>query len=228
MPDDAIEPTAVRIVYIARGVSKYEMYGPEEVAARYGVPVVRAGDAYAEMAMLRGDPSDGLPGVPGVGDKTAAQVVSKFDSWADLIGAVVEGGDPRLSAAVRAKLVKAAQYLTVAPEVVLVAKDAPIDWTGTARPLPHQPAGRQQHVRPRRGRPARQHRGSGGGDGLGRLLGAGHRDPTDQTVVVRVMDLEGVYPGHPGAVEKELLITHVDLPSEWQERRRDSATRPRR
>ena len=133
------EPTSVRIVYIARGVSKYEMYGPEEVAARYGVPVVRAGDGYAEMAMLRGDPSDGLPGVPGVGDKTAAQVVSKFDSWADLIGAVVEGGDPRLSAAVRTKLVKAAPYLTVAPEVVLVAKDAPIDWTGSTRALPHQP-----------------------------------------------------------------------------------------
>ena len=133
------EPVPTRIVYIARGVAKYEVYGPEEVAARYGVPVSRAGDGYAEMAMLRGDPSDGLPGVPGVGEKTAAQVVSKFDSWADLVGAVVEGGDPRLSAAVRAKLVKAAQYLTVAPGVVRVAPDAPIDWTGTTRALPHEP-----------------------------------------------------------------------------------------
>ena len=133
------EPVPTRIIYIARGVAKYEVYGPEEVAARYGVPVSRAGDGYAEMAMLRGDPSDGLPGVPGVGEKTAAQVVSKFDSWADLVGAVVEGGDPRLSAAVRSKLVKAAQYLTVAPGVVRVAPDAPIDWTGTTRTLPHEP-----------------------------------------------------------------------------------------
>jgi 5'-3' exonuclease len=90
------EPAPTRIVYIARGVAKYEVYGPEEVAARYGLPAARAGDGYAEMAMLRGDPSDGLPGVPGVGEKTAAQVVSRFDSWADLVGAVVEGGDPRL------------------------------------------------------------------------------------------------------------------------------------
>ncbi|WP_433798579.1 5'-3' exonuclease [Actinomycetospora sp. CA-084318] len=133
-------PTPVRIVYIARGVSKYEVYGPEEVATKYNVPVGRAGDGYAEMAMLRGDPSDGLPGVPGVGEKTASQVVSKFDSWAELITAVVEGGDARLSSAVRQKLVKAAPYLTVAPEVVLVAKDAPIDWTGSTRSLPHEPA----------------------------------------------------------------------------------------
>ena len=66
-------------------------------------------------------------------------MVSKFDSWADLIGAVVEGGDPRLSAAVRAKLVKAAPYLTLAPGVVRVAPDAPIDWTGRTRSLPHEP-----------------------------------------------------------------------------------------
>jgi 5'-3' exonuclease len=133
------EPTSVRVVYIARGVSKYELYGPEEVAARYGVPVARAGDGYAEMAMLRGDPSDGLPGVAGIGEKTAAQVVSKFGSWPELIGAVVEGGDPRMSSAVRAKMVKAADYLAVAPSVVRVAPDAPIDWTGERRALPHEP-----------------------------------------------------------------------------------------
>jgi 5'-3' exonuclease len=133
------EPTSVRVVYIARGVSKYELYGPEEVAARYGVPVARAGDGYAEMAMLRGDPSDGLPGVAGIGEKTAAQVVSKFGSWPELIGAVVEGGDPRMSSAVRAKMVKAADYLAVAPSVVRVAPDAPIDWTGERRALPHDP-----------------------------------------------------------------------------------------
>ena len=133
------EPTPVRVVYIARGVSKYELYGPEEVAARYGVPVARAGDGYAEMAMLRGDPSDGLPGVAGIGEKTAAQVVSKFGSWPELIGAVVEGGDPRMSSAVRSKMIKAADYLAVAPSVVRVAPDAPIDWTGERRALPHEP-----------------------------------------------------------------------------------------
>ena len=133
------QPTPVRVVYIARGVSKYELYGPAEVAARYGVPVARAGEGYAEMAMLRGDPSDGLPGVPGVGDKTAAQVVSKFGSWDELIGAVGTK-DPRMSSAVRAKLAKSSEYLAAAPVVVRVAADAPVDWTGTPTPLPHAPA----------------------------------------------------------------------------------------
>lgn len=132
-------PTTVRVVYIARGVSRYELYGPEEVAARYGVPVARAGEGYAEMAMLRGDPSDGLPGVPGVGEKTAAQVISRFDSWDELVGAVTTK-DPRLSSAVRAKLAKAGDYLAAAPAVVRVVPDAPIDRTPGAGALPHEPA----------------------------------------------------------------------------------------
>ncbi|MDF2978034.1 MAG: 5-3 exonuclease, resolvase-like protein [Actinomycetospora sp.] len=133
------DPTSVRVVYIARGVSKYELYGPEEVAGRYGVPLDRAGEAYAEMAMLRGDPSDGLPGVAGVGDKTAAQVVSKFSSWEDMIGAVLDRSDARMSSAVRAKMARAGDYLAVAPGVVRVAPDAPVDWTGERRTLPHEP-----------------------------------------------------------------------------------------
>ena len=133
------EPTPVRIVYVARGVSKYELYGPEEVAARYGVPVDRAGVGYAEMAMLRGDPSDGLPGVAGIGEKTAAQVISKFGSWDEIVAAV-GSKDPRMSSAVRAKMARVPEYLAAAPTVVRVAADAPIDWTGSVTPLPHSPA----------------------------------------------------------------------------------------
>ena len=133
------QPTAVRVVYIARGVSNYELYGPDEVATRYAVPRERAGEGYAEMAMLRGDPSDGLPGVPGVGEKTAAQVISMFASWDELVGAVTTK-DPRMSSAVRAKLANAGDYLDAAPAVVRVVRDAPIDWTGTQSPLPHEPA----------------------------------------------------------------------------------------
>lgn len=132
------DPTPIRVVYIARGVSKYEMYGPAEVATRYGVPAARAGAGYAEMAMLRGDPSDGLPGVPGIGEKTAAQVVSKFSSWDDLVEAIGTK-DPRLSSSVRAKLVKSGEYLDAAPSVVRVAREAPLDWTGVLRTLPHDP-----------------------------------------------------------------------------------------
>src|SRR6185312_9016599 len=66
------EPVSVRVLYIGRGLAKATKWGPEEVADTYIVPVDRAGPAYAELALLRGDPSDGLPGVPGVGEKTAA------------------------------------------------------------------------------------------------------------------------------------------------------------
>lgn len=132
------DPTPIRVVYIARGVSRYELYGPAEVATRYGVPAARAGAGYAEMAMLRGDPSDGLPGVPGIGEKTASQVISRFDSWDDLVAAVGTK-DQRLSSAVRAKLVKAGDYLDAAPSVVRVATEAPLEWTGSIRPLPHEP-----------------------------------------------------------------------------------------
>ena len=66
------DPVPVRVLYIGRGLAKATLFGPAEVAERYGLPAGRAGAAYAELALLRGDPSDGLPGVAGIGEKTAA------------------------------------------------------------------------------------------------------------------------------------------------------------
>jgi 5'-3' exonuclease len=120
------EPVPVRLLYIGRGLNKAELLGPPEVAAKYGVPTDRAGEAYAEMAMLRGDPSDGLPGVPGIGAKTAATLVGRFPSWAELVGAVTDRTDTRMAAPVRAKLAAAAPYLAVVEPVVRVALDAPV------------------------------------------------------------------------------------------------------
>ena len=76
--------------------------------------------------MLRGDPSDGLPGVPGIGAKTAATLVGRFDSWTDLCAAVLDRGDRRLAPPIRAKLAAAAGYLAVVEPVVRVALDAPV------------------------------------------------------------------------------------------------------
>jgi 5'-3' exonuclease len=121
------EPVQVRLLYIGRGLNKAEWLGPEEVAVKYGVPAARAGQAYAEMAMLRGDPSDGLPGVPGVGAKTAATLVGRFDSWAELVAAVTDRTDTRMAPPVRAKLAAAAPYLAVVEPVVRVALDAPVE-----------------------------------------------------------------------------------------------------
>jgi 5'-3' exonuclease len=120
------EPVPVRLLYVGRGLAKAELLGPAEVAEKYGVPVGRAGAAYAEMAMLRGDPSDGLPGVPGIGAKTAATLVGRFDSWTELCEAVLDRTDARLAPPVRSKLTAAAGYLAVVEPVVRVALDADV------------------------------------------------------------------------------------------------------
>jgi 5'-3' exonuclease len=82
------------------------------------------------MAMLRGDPSDGLPGVPGIGAKTAATLVGRFGSWAELRAAVDDRTDTRISPPLRAKLAAAAPYLAVVEPVVRVALDAPVRASG--------------------------------------------------------------------------------------------------
>ena len=133
------EPTPVRLLYIGRGLNKAEHLGPAEVAAKYGVPVDRAGAAYAEMAMLRGDPSDGLPGVPGVGEKTAATLVGRFGGWDELVAAVGDGTDTRIGASVRAKMARATDYLAVVEPVVRVALEAPVELSGDTA-LPTEPA----------------------------------------------------------------------------------------
>ena len=137
------EPVPVRLLYVGRGLAKAEHMGPSEVAEKYGVPAGRAGSAYAEMAMLRGDASDGLPGVPGIGAKTAATLVGRFPSWDELRAAVTDRADTRLSPPVRSKLAAAAPYLAVVEPVVRVALDAPVQFDRADR-LPAEPADPQR------------------------------------------------------------------------------------
>lgn len=119
------EPTPVRVIYIGGGLSKVQDYGPDELAERYALPAEHAGDAYADMAVLRGDPSDGLPGVAGIGEKTAAKLITEFGSLEALL-AGAGCGDKRLTPRNRAKLAEASDYLDAAPSVVRVVRDAPV------------------------------------------------------------------------------------------------------
>jgi 5'-3' exonuclease len=116
--DDSRE---IRVIYTARGVGRHEVVDESVVTQKYGIP----GRAYAAFATLRGDPSDGLPGVPGVGDKTAATLVSRFGDIADLLKAV---DDPRsdIAPTLRRKLSDARHYLAVAPFAVNVHTDVPV------------------------------------------------------------------------------------------------------
>jgi len=106
----------VRVLY---AVEKMKPYTEQTVAQKYGIP----GTAYAEYACLRGDPSDGLPGVKGVGDKTAAALVTRFGSVEGVLAALEDGTTDGFPAGVRAKLEAARDYLAVAPAVTRVVCD---------------------------------------------------------------------------------------------------------
>ncbi|WP_039798394.1 5'-3' exonuclease [Nocardia araoensis] len=116
---------AVRVFYAGRGLAKAELFGPAEVSAKYGVPQQNAGPAYADMATLRGDASDGLPGVAGIGEKSAATLISRFGSLDALVAAVDDPGAD-LAQGVRAKLRAAEGYLKAAAPVVRVVCDAEV------------------------------------------------------------------------------------------------------
>ena len=114
------DPT-VCVRYIGAGMSKAAVYRAADVASKYGIPP----GAYADFAALRGDPSDGLPGVAGVGDKTAATLINRFGSIEGLLAAM-DGRSTGLTATMRAKLAASRDYLQVAGKVVRVATDAPV------------------------------------------------------------------------------------------------------
>ncbi len=116
--DDA---RGVRVVYTQRGLLRPDVIDEAAITARYGIP----GRAYADFAALRGDPSDGLPGVPGVGEKTAAALIGTFGSIEGITRALDlgHGGFPR---GTRDKLERARGYLDIALSVVRVVDDAPL------------------------------------------------------------------------------------------------------
>lgn len=121
---DTPEPP-VRVLYAGRGLAKAELFGPVEVAAKYGVPERNAGPAYADMATLRGDSSDGLPGAAGIGEKTAATLISRFGSL-EALRAAVDDPAADLAQGIRTKLRTAAVYLDAAAPVVRVVRDADV------------------------------------------------------------------------------------------------------
>ena len=108
----------VRVLYIARGVGRHERATNDWVRDKYGIDARQ----YADFATLRGDASDGLPGVPGVGEKTAATLLGRFGDMAGILEAVADPGSD-LAPGPRGKLKAAADYLSVAPQVVAVARD---------------------------------------------------------------------------------------------------------
>lgn len=128
--DDRAE---VRVLYIARGVGRHERVTEDVVRQKYDVDARQ----YADFATLRGDASDGLPGVSGVGEKTAATLLKRFGDVPGILAAADDPGSD-LGPNPRSRIRAAADYLAVAPRVVAVSRD--LDLAAHDATLPREPA----------------------------------------------------------------------------------------
>jgi 5'-3' exonuclease len=111
----------IKVVYLARGISAHDLVDITWVADKYSIP----GDRYALFAMFRGDPSDGLPGVKGIGEKGAALIANNFASVDEAI-AGAKSGHAALSASLAKKIIDGTDYLKIAPTLVNCARDVAI------------------------------------------------------------------------------------------------------
>jgi 5'-3' exonuclease len=125
----------VRVLYIARGVGRHEVVDNAWVQAKYGIPAA----AYVDFATMRGDASDGLPGISGIGDKTAASLLTSYGNLEGILAAA-SGPKPKISSSVVAKLGAAIDYLAVAPSVVAVARDLDLGISFDDLGYPTEPA----------------------------------------------------------------------------------------
>lgn len=125
------DPT-VKVLYPRRGVSDLLEVDEAEIEKRYGIP----GHAYGDFALLRGDPSDGLPGVRGIGEKTASSLIRRYGS----LEAVIEAALTSPASGPLAKVAGSLDYLDRAARVVLITGDAPVEEVEIERPHEVDPA----------------------------------------------------------------------------------------
>jgi 5'-3' exonuclease len=121
----------VRVIY---SVERYARIDEAAVARKYDIP----GAGYGEFAVLRGDPSDGLPGVPGIGAKTAAALVNRFGSVETMLTALDAGDEAGFPAGSRTKLERSRDYIDAARLVVRVRTDVPLPELDVT--IPREPA----------------------------------------------------------------------------------------
>ena len=111
----------VQVIYLAKGISQHDLVNRDWVAKRYEIP----GDRYGLFATFRGDPSDGLPGVKGIGEKGAALIARHYDSAESALEGA-KAGDEVLSQSLRKKIIEGESYLSFAPKLVACATDVPL------------------------------------------------------------------------------------------------------
>jgi 5'-3' exonuclease len=110
-----------KIVYLAKGISNHDLVDLKWIQDKYQIP----GDRYALFAMIRGDSSDGLPGIRGIGEKGAMVIANLFKTMPEVMQAAASS-DERLSPNIRKKLLESSQYAAIAPKLVGCALDVSI------------------------------------------------------------------------------------------------------
>src|SRR3954447_8306682 len=109
----------VRVMATSRGITETKVYGPEEVLDRYGIPHGLIPDFYG----LKGDTSDNIPGVPGIGDKTASDLLQRFGTLENVLASIDE-----ISGAKRKEnLTNHADDARVSKQLATVKRDVPVD-----------------------------------------------------------------------------------------------------
>ncbi len=111
----------VSVVYLAKGISNHDHVDLKWISDKYEIP----GDRYALFAMIRGDASDGLPGIRGIGEKGAAIIAKNFETLPEVMAAAKKD-DERLTPNLRKKLLESAEYAKIAPQLVFCALDVPL------------------------------------------------------------------------------------------------------
>jgi 5'-3' exonuclease len=111
----------ISVVYLAKGISNHDHVDLKWIADKYDIP----GERYALFAMIRGDASDGLPGIRGIGEKGAAVIAKQFTSLPEVMKAAAKD-DERLTPNARKKLLESSEYAKIAPKLVHCALDVPL------------------------------------------------------------------------------------------------------
>ena len=108
----------IKVIYLAKGISNHDLVDLQWISKKYEIP----GERYALFAMIRGDSSDGLPGIRGIGEKGAASIANQFESLEEVMAGAVSG-DERLTSNLCKKLLASADYAAIAPKLVSCATD---------------------------------------------------------------------------------------------------------
>lgn len=109
---------AVKVLYLGTGVAKHTLVQGEYIQERFGIHYSQ----YGEFSVLRGDASDGLPGVKGVGEKTAAALLSRFGTIAGIVQAARDGS-PDIKPRIAGLILDHEDYLQKASEIVLLNRE---------------------------------------------------------------------------------------------------------